>query len=112
MVEVNNPYVEEVRRLTIEVETNPTDENKKQLFEVQEQSRAWTQQKIEELSSGIQIVEEKLKEVEVDKSKYPSLTKQYKAACDTYKEIMRLVEDSRALKKAIRDEIAEKRKSK
>jgi hypothetical protein len=112
MVEVNNPFVEEVRRLTIEEATNPTPENKKLLFEAQEKSKEWTQNKLNDLLSGIRVTEEKIKEVEEDKSKYPSLTKQYKEACDVYKEIMRLVSDSRALKKSLREEIDAKRKNK
>lgn len=111
-MEVNNPYIEDIRRLYIEIEENPKDEEKKkELAELQEKSRAFIQETIEQLKNKVYVVEEKQREVE-QKSNYPSINKQYKAAISVYKEIMELVEDSRELKKAIREEIQAKREAK
>ncbi len=106
-MEVNNPYIEKIRKLYV-IE-KPTDEQKQELFELQEKSRSWTQEKLVELSAGIRIVDDSM-EVVADateaKTQFPTLNKQYQESLRLYKLVMELIPKSRELKKSIRDEMA------
>lgn len=106
MVEVNNPYLKQIRELMVSLDNEENQEKRELLLALQEKSRAWTQDKLAEILDGKFVQSEKIVEIKDDKEKYPSLNKQYKEACNTYKNIMEIVDEIRALKKSLRDEIA------
>ena len=82
-----------------------------ELQALQEKSRAWTQDKLKEIQDKKYVQSEKITEIKDEKT-YPSLNKQYKEACNTYKDIMQIVDEIRALKKDLRDEIKANREAK
>lgn len=108
--EIMNPYIDEIRKLVIETAQINDEEKKKRLAELQEKSRMWTQDRLTELTEGYTSLTDTQFKAKI-KSNFPSLGRQYKEACDTYKLIMKLVYDSRALKKSLREEIELKKRT-
>ena len=104
-VEVNNPYVAKERELLIEIEREFDIEKVKKLKEeyeeIQIKSREYTQDILDKLNRGIEVIQESKDEV-----KYiPSIRKQYKELISIYRQAINLVEDIRKAKKEMREEI-------
>ena len=111
-MEVNNPYLKKIRELFLELDKEENPEKMEELQRLQEKSRAWTQEKLKEIQEKSYVQSEKIVEVKEDKSMYPSLSRQYKQACSTYRDIMQIVDEIRALKKDLREEIQAKKEAK
>lgn len=108
-MKVNNPYLEEKRRLVLKYDSNPMQENKKELEELEIKSREWTQAKLEELHGGNYKIEQKIREIERE---IPSINQQHKAVVRLHRESMEMTKELSDMRKSLYLEIQEQRKLK
>ena len=109
-METNNPYVTNERELLIEIEKEEHKEvkDKEALYFLKEEyekvkikSREYTQDILDKLNRGIEVIQESKAEV-----KYiPSVRKQYKELISIYRQAVNLVDDIRQAKKDMREEM-------
>lgn len=118
MSTINNPYIKPKYEKIAELDKEESalnkdykriEELKKEIENLEVQSRAFAQDTITTLKSNVYGTEQKREEA-TEKEKYPTIYKQYKAICEVYRDAMQLVERIRNGKKMIREEISRKKR--